>query len=154
VTTIAAWGPTLVMASAVLLAGVLGLAYAIWARRGRKNIYFPNRDKASAALSASLHEAELINSYSPATPQDPSVHLRPIARIAPTNYQEAILELTRYFTQGLVVSIDLTGLSDRQSSRLVDFCSGYLTGTAGWLFRAAEKVIVLTPTNRKTEDAP
>lgn len=153
-TTIATWGPTLVMACAVLLAGVLGLTYAIRARRGRREFYFPNRDRASAALSASLHEAELINSYSPTLQQDPSVHLRPIARIAPANYQEAILEITKYFTQGRVVSIDLAGLSDRQSARLVDFCSGYLTGASGWLFRAAEKVIVLTPTNGKTEDAP
>jgi FtsZ-interacting cell division protein YlmF len=154
VTTIATWGPTLVMAFAVLLAGILGFAYAIWARRDRRRLYFPNQDRASSALSASLHEAELINSYNPAIQQDPSVHLRPIARIAPANYQESVREFTRYFTQGLVVSIDLSGLSDRQSARLVDFCSGYLTGTSGWLFRAAERVIVLTPTNRKTEDAP
>lgn len=141
------------MACAVLLTGILGLTYLIRARRGQNKLYSPNQDRAFAALSASLHEAELINGYSPALQTDPSVHLKPIARIAPTNYQEAILELTRYFPQGRVVSIDLACLSDRQSARLVDFCSGYLAGASGWLFRAAEKVIVLTPTNRRTEDA-
>jgi FtsZ-interacting cell division protein YlmF len=154
VTTIATWGPTLVMACSVVLAGILGLTYTVRARRGRKRLYSPSQDSASAALSASLHEAEQINAYSPALQEDPSVHFRPIARIAPASYQEAIHELTRYFTQGRVVSIDLAGLSEKQSARLVDFCSGYLTGASGWLFRAAEKVIVLTPTNRKTGDAP
>jgi FtsZ-interacting cell division protein YlmF len=85
----------------------------------------------------------MINAYSPALQEDPSVHLKPIARIAPVKYQDAMHEITAYFTQGRVVSIDLAGLSDKQAARLVDFCSGYLTGASGWLFRAAEKVIVL-----------
>ena len=109
--------------------------------------------KESGGQSAALREAELINGYNPALQVDPSVHLRPIARISPIKYQDAMHEITAYFSQGRVVSIDLTGLSDRQAARLVDFCSGYPTGASGWLFRAAEKVIVLTPTNRKTDDA-
>jgi FtsZ-interacting cell division protein YlmF len=154
VTTIATWGLTLVMACSILLAGIVVFTYAALIRRNRRKLYPPNHDRASAALSAALREAELINGYSPAFRDDPTVHLKPIARIAPLDPQEAMHELTKYFTQGRVVSIDLTGLSDKQAARLVDFCSGYLTGASGWLFRAAEKVIVLTPTNRKTEDAP
>jgi FtsZ-interacting cell division protein YlmF len=142
------------MACSILLAVILGLTYAARIQRGRRKLYSPNQDRASAALSAALREAELINGYSPAFRDDPTVHLKPIARIAPENSQEAMHELTKYFTQGRVVSIDMSGLSDRQAARLVDFCSGYLTGASGWLFRAAERVIVLTPTNRKTEDAP
>jgi FtsZ-interacting cell division protein YlmF len=141
------------MACAVLLAGILGLVYVL-AGSSRQRFYPLNQGSASATLSASLHEAELINSYNPSLQEDPSVHLRPIARITPSNYQGAIRELTEFFTQGRVVSVDLSGLSDRQSARLVDFCSGYLVGASGWLFRAAERVIVLTPTIRKIEDAP
>lgn len=142
------------MAATILLAVILGLTYAAWAQRGRNTLYSPRQDGVSAALSAALREAEMINVYSPALQEDPSVHLRPIARIAPVKYQDAMREITAHFTQGRVVSIDLAGLSDKQAARLVDFCSGYLTGASGWLFRAAEKVIVLTPTNRKTDDAP
>ena len=152
-TTIAAWGPTLV-ACAILLTGILGITYAAWAQRGHNRLYSPSQDRSSAALSTALREAELINGYNPALQVDPSVHLRPIARISPVKYQDAMHEITAYFTQGRVVSIDLAGLSDRQAARLVDFCSGYLTGASGWLFRAAEKVIVLTPAHRRTDDAP
>jgi FtsZ-interacting cell division protein YlmF len=148
------WGPTLVMAGAILLAAILGLSYAARTHRARNRPYSLGQDRSLFALSDALREAEIINAYSPAFETDPSVHLRPIARIAPVRYQEAVHEIAAHFTQGRVVSIDLTGLSDRQAARLVDFCSGYLAGASGWLFRAAERVIVLTPTNRKTDDAP
>jgi SepF-like predicted cell division protein (DUF552 family) len=142
------------MAAAVLLALILGFIYAARAQISRTTLSSPGRDGVSAALSVALREAETINAYSPALQQDPSVHLRPIARISPVTYQGAMQEITTQFTQGRIVSIDLTGLSDKQAARLVDFCSGYLTGASGWLFRAAEKVIVLTPTNRRIDDAP
>lgn len=142
------------MASAILLTGILGLTYVALTRRGQSRLYSPSQDSGSAALLAALHEAELINAYSPALQADPNVHLRPIARIAPVKYKDAVHEIPAHFTQGQVVSIDLGGLSDRHAARLVDFCSGYLAGASGWLFRAAEKVIVLTPTNRKYDHAP
>ncbi len=141
------------MAATILLAIILGFTYAARAKRGRNTLYSPGRDGVSGALSAALRDAEMINGYSPALVEDSNVHLRPIARITPVKYQDAMNDITANFTQGRVVSIDLAGLSDMQAARLVDFCSGYLTGASGWLFRAAEKVIVLTPT-RKTNDAP
>lgn len=142
------------MAGVILLAGILGLSYVARTHRARNRIYTLGQDRAPAALSAALREAEIINAYSPALEADPGVHLKPIARIAPVRYQEAVHEIAAHFTQGHVVSIDLAGLSDRQAARLVDFCSGYLAGASGWVFRAAERVIVLTPTNRKIGDAP
>ena len=44
------------------------------------------------------------------------------------------------------MSVDLGRMSNDQATRLVDFCSGFLLGSSGWLFRAADRVIVLTPT--------
>jgi FtsZ-interacting cell division protein YlmF len=141
------------MASSILLAVILGITYVARTRRVRRKLYSPHQARASVDLSTALREAELINGYSPAFQDDPTAHLKPIARIAPESSQEAMHEITKYFAQGRVVSIDLSGLSDRQAARIVDFCSGYLTGASGWLFRAAERVIVLTPTIRETEDA-
>ena len=142
------------MAFAVLLAGILALVFATRTNRSENRHDPLFQDKGSATLSSALREAELVNAYSPALQADLSVHLRPIARISPTKYRDAVSEIPMYFTEGHVVSVDLTGLSDKQAARLVDFCSGYLIGASGWLFRAAEKVIVLTPTERKVNDAP
>jgi FtsZ-interacting cell division protein YlmF len=149
---VTAWGPTLVMVFAVLLAGILWLGYAARARTVRSRNPF-NSEKGSVSLSAALREAESINAYSPALSADLSVHLAPIARIAPLKYEDAVDQIPLYFAQGHVVSVDLNGMSASQAARLVDFCSGYLIGASGWLFRAAEKVIVLTPTTRKVDDA-
>jgi len=140
------------MAFAVLVAGIAGLGYAARARTVGSRYNFTS-ERESASLSAALREAESINAYSPALQADPRVHLRPIARISPTKYREALNEIPEYFAEGRVVSVDLAGLSDKQAARLIDFCSGYLIGASGWLFRAADKVIVLNPTDRKVDDA-
>ena len=60
-------------------------------------------------------------------------------------------DIPRYFSEGHVVSVDLGRMSASHAARLVDFCSGYLVGASGWLFRAADRVIVLTPTGRNIE---
>lgn len=84
------------------------------------------------------------------SPGDLSVHLPPIARLAPASYRDGVRDIPRSFGERRVVSVDLSRLSAGQAARLVDFCSGYLTGTPGWVFRAAERVIVLTP-SRNTD---
>ena len=61
-TSLAAWGPTLVMAIAVLTAGVISLRFARGTPNGvNRNSYIS--DKGSAALLAALREAESINAY-------------------------------------------------------------------------------------------
>jgi FtsZ-interacting cell division protein YlmF len=140
------------MTFAVLLAGIVGLGYAARARTvGSRRPY--NSEKWSVSLSAALREAESINAYSPALSTDLSVHLAPIARVAPVKYEDAVNQIPLYFAQGRVVSVDLNGMSASQAARVVDFCSGYLIGASGWLFRAADKVIVITPTEKKVDDA-
>jgi hypothetical protein len=74
VTSLAVWGPTLVMAFAVLSAGVVSLRFVRVARSVRSR-YSLISEKGSAALSASLREAESINAYRTDLPGDLSVHL-------------------------------------------------------------------------------
>jgi FtsZ-interacting cell division protein YlmF len=81
------------------------------------------------------------------------VHLRPVIRISPNTYQEGIAEIPSLFSNGHVVSVDVSFMTAQQAARLIDFCSGYLLGMPGWLFRAANSVIVLTPIIGRTEDA-
>jgi hypothetical protein len=95
------------MAATILLAVILCFTYAARAKRGRSTLYSPRRDGVSGALSAALREAEMINGYSPALQEEPNVHLRPIARITPVKYQDAINEIPANFTQGRVVQLIL-----------------------------------------------
>jgi hypothetical protein len=152
VTSLAAWGPTLVMAIAFLSAGAVSLRFATRVRNVT-NGHTLIPDKGSSTLSAALREAESINAYRTDFPCDSRVHLRPIVRITPARYQDGVNEIPRRFGEGHVVSVDLGGMSASQAARLVDFCSGYLVGAPGWLFRAADGVIVLTPTGRNVADA-
>lgn len=152
-TSIAAWGPTLVMALAALLVGTISLAAIVRTRHSRSRYEPLIQDRGLAALSSAIHDAELINVYNPGLPSDPTVHLKPIARIKPAKYQDAVHQIPECFSQRCVVSLDLTSLSDRQAARLVDFCSGYLIGSSGWLLRATDKVMLLIPNDRKVDDA-
>ncbi len=151
-TSLAAWGPTLVMAIAVLAAGVIGFRFARGAPSGGNRNSLTS-EKGSAALLAGLREAESINAYRTHLPTDPRIHLSPIVRITPASYQDGVNEITRHFSEGHVVSVDLGRMSASHAARLVDFCSGYLVGAQGWLFRAADRVVVLTPTERNIGDA-
>jgi FtsZ-interacting cell division protein YlmF len=145
-TTLTEWGPTLVMLLAVLLAGLIGLRVA-GART--RTVYAPffASERGKDALRIALNFAESINAYEVASFSDPHVHLGEIIRLAPIKYQDGALEIPRHFKDGHVVSVDLGLMSVNQAARLVDFCSGLLAGTSGWLFRATDRVIVLTPTS-------
>lgn len=151
-TSLAVWGPTLVMAIAVLSAGAVGLRFARGARSFENN-HSVISERGSATLSTALREAESINAYRADLPSDPKVHLGPIVRITPARYRDGVHEIPRHFCEGHVVSVDLGCMSAAQTARLVDFCSGYLVGAPGWLFRAADRVIVLTPIGRNLADA-
>lgn len=145
-TTLTEWGPTLVILLAVLLAGLMGLRIA-----GRtRTTYYPffAGEHGTDALKVALNFAESINAYDVASFSDPHIHLGDVVRIAPIKYQDGAVEIPRHFKDGHVVSVDLGLMSVNQAARLVDFCSGMLAGTSGWLFRATDRVIVLTPTSR------
>jgi hypothetical protein len=145
-TTLTEWGPTLVILLALLLAGLIGLRIA----GGRTRLaYYPffASEQGTNALRIALNCAESINAYDVASLSDPHIHLGEIVRMAPSRYQDGAVEIPRHFKDGHVVSVDLGLMSVNQAARLVDFCSGMLAGTSGWLFRATDRVIVLTPTS-------
>jgi FtsZ-interacting cell division protein YlmF len=135
------------MLLAVLLAGLIGLRIARVRTRTAYSPFFAS-EQGTNALSVSLKSAESINAYDVASFSDPHIHLGGIVRLAPIKYQDGAAEIPRHFKDGHVVSVDLGHMSVNQAARLVDFCSGMLAGTSGWLFRATDRVIVLTPTGR------
>jgi hypothetical protein len=151
-TTLAEWASTLVLLLAVLLA-TLAVARATGVRRSDRYsssfVPVPMRD----LLQDALKSAESANAYKAGSAGDPSIHLKPMARIAPVRYGDGVLEIPHYFNDGYVVSVDLSRMAPDQAVRLVDFCSGLLAGASGWLFRAADRVIVLTPCGG-VDDAP
>jgi hypothetical protein len=144
--TLSEWGPTLVILLTVLVAGLIGLRVA--GARTRAAYYpFVASEQSTNALGAALSFAESINAYDVASLSDPHIHLGDIVRLAPAKYQDGAVEIPRHFKNGDVISVDLGLMSVNQAARLVDFCSGMLAGTSGWLFRATDRVIVLTPTS-------
>jgi FtsZ-interacting cell division protein YlmF len=145
-TTLTEWGPTLVILFTAFLAGLIGLRVA-GAKTHTSYPPFSAGDHNTDALKVALNSAESINAYDVASLSDPHIHLGNIVRLAPIKYQDGALEIPRHFKEGHVVSVDLGLMSVKHAARLVDFCSGMLAGSSGWLFRATDRVILLTPTS-------
>lgn len=148
--SLAAWAPALVMLFAVLLAGGI----TVWAIRRLGD--GPRAGRLTAgndarALRAALHDAESRHPFLAVSPGDLDVHMKPVARLAPASYREGARDIPRSFGERRVVSVDLGRMSAGHGARLVDFCSGYLTGTPGWVYMAADHVIVLTPSGHCDE---
>jgi hypothetical protein len=141
--TLIEWGPTLVILLAVLMAGLIGLR--ISGTRNRKAHPLVAGGQSTNALRSALNFAESINAYDVSSLSNPRIHLGDVVRLAPIRYQDGAVEIPRQFKDGHVVSVDLGLMSVAHAARLVDFCSGMLAGTSGWLFRATDGVIVLTP---------
>jgi cell division inhibitor SepF len=135
------------MLAAVIVAGIFAWRFlevkskvsTTYAFRGETR-----RDELAIALKA----AERINAYSIATGGNPSVHLSEIIRISPGSYQAAVREIPAYFLDGRVISVDMNSMDSHEAARLVDFCSGMVAGGSGWIFRATDRVLVLTPTTK------
>jgi hypothetical protein len=143
-TSLAAWGPTVVMALATLVLGGIALQLARRTSRVRRESCVQG-GRGSSVLLTALRGAESANAYQVASSTGPMLHLKPVIRLRPVRYQDGVIEIPKNFQVGYVVSVDLSQMRPSDAARLVDFCSGYLTGTSGWLFRATNSVIVLTP---------
>src|SRR5262245_60930110 len=144
----AAWGPSLVLLFAVLLAA--WLTRDAWKRKAprrppRRVNYAVLSSGDSDELNIALKSATALNAYSVHAQNDPSVHLAAVVRFAPLNYEGSVHEVMQSFREGHVVSIDLGKMDNHQAARLVDFCSGLTAVDSGWIFRVTESVIVLTP---------
>lgn len=143
-----AFGPTLVLLVAVLLA----LSLARRRGGGRRSGFAagpggrPAVGKAARSneLEVALDEAVAFNSFDVHSQGDPSVRLRAVVRFAPSDYGSAAKEIAQHFREQAVISIDLAGMEHGQAMRLVDFCSGMVLMCSGWIFRVTDRVIILT----------
>jgi FtsZ-interacting cell division protein YlmF len=133
--TLSEWGPTLVILLAVLVAGIISLRHATAKTRTARYPFLAS-EQSTNALRVALSSAESINAYDASSLSDPHIHLGDVVRLAPIKYQDGAVDIPRHFKDGHVVSIDLGLMNVSQAARLVDFCSGMLAGTSGWLFRA------------------
>ena len=142
--TLNSWGPALVILIALLLFCVTILRIT---ERRPSTIRRPaNAVRGNTeVLRTALDSAEVINAYDTFSLSDPRIHSGNIVRLRPVKYREGALEIQKHFIQGSVVSVDLSRLDSNNAARLVDFCSGLLCGSPGWLFRATDVVIILTP---------
>lgn len=146
--TVAAWGPSLVLLFAVLLAA--WLTREAWRRSvprkaSRRVNYAVLSPGDSDELNIALKSAAALNSYSVHAQNNPSVHLGAAVRFTPLDYQSSVYEVMQSFREGHVVSIDLGRMDNHQAARLVDFCSGLTAVDSGWIFQVTDSVIVLTP---------
>jgi FtsZ-interacting cell division protein YlmF len=149
--TVEAWGPSLILLFAVLLAAWLAFVASrgkISGFRDSQSSYMPHMAGRSDELSVALESAVTLNSYDTSSPTDPSVHLGAVVRFRPKDYQGSMGEIMLRFREGRVVSVDLARMDTHQAARLVDFCSGMTAAGSGWIYQVADRVIVLTPPSK------
>jgi FtsZ-interacting cell division protein YlmF len=143
-TELVEWGPTLVGLLAVAAAFVAVVKATEKPMRRSQNSRFDGGTD-SSSLRAAFRSAEAINAYDVASFNDPRIHFQEVVRLVSTAFQDGAVEISQHFRDNSVVSVDLSRMNPRQAARLVDFCSGMLAGTSGWLFRATDQVVILTP---------
>lgn len=96
-------------------------------------------------LEESLRQAIAANPFLVDRHYSPLVALDEVSRYSPVDYEASVRDLSEAYRVGRSISVDLRRLDSRNASRLVDFCSGMTAGSAGWIFRIADLVIVVTP---------
>ncbi|SPT53937.1 Cell division protein SepF [Actinomyces bovis] len=90
-----------------------------------------------------------VDDYAPAETYEelaePSgVDLRRIVTVHPSNYNEARV-IGEAFRDGLPVIVNLTGMSEPDARRMVDFSAGLVFGLHGAIERVTPRVFLLTP---------
>ncbi|WP_231972234.1 cell division protein SepF [Nocardiopsis alborubida] len=139
------WGPSLLIVFSALL-----FFWVMYKERGkvRKSQDPSNLTpvlRSGGGFEKSILDAEEMNSYRLIDHAGPSVRLSGVARFSPSEYRAAAHLISERFREGRVVSIDFGKMDPNQAARLVDFCSGMLAFSSGWVFRVTDKVIILTP---------
>lgn len=79
---------------------------------------------------------------------EPTHHeeLRRIATVHPTTYNEARI-IGEAFREGTPVIMNLTGMSESDAKRMVDFSAGLVFGLHGVIERVTNRVFLLSPAN-------
>lgn len=96
-------------------------------------------------LRSVLDEIERFNAYQVGVSGHSTAGLRDIVRIVPEERTTSLAEISFEYRSGMAVSIDFKALTPEHAVRLVDFCSGLASASNGWIFRAADHVIILVP---------
>jgi FtsZ-interacting cell division protein YlmF len=145
-TTFDTWGPVLVLIFVLALSGAVALRITGTGLLARKRTIAPNSSPRDIqALRTALYSAEVINAFDVSSLSNPRIHVGDIVRLTPIKYREGVVEIQRHFVEGNVVSVDLGRLDGASAARVVDFCSGLLCGSPGWILRVTDSVIILTP---------
>jgi FtsZ-interacting cell division protein YlmF len=145
-TTFDTWGPVLVLIIVLVLSGAVALRITGTGFEARKAASaHTSSPKDIQTLRTALRSAEVINGFDVSTLSNPRIHRGDIVRLTPIKYREGVLEIRQHFAEGNVVSVDLGRLDGASAARVVDFCSGLLSGTPGWILCVTDSVIILTP---------
>src|SRR5690625_6668211 len=85
---------------------------------------------------------------------EPAADLRRISTVHPTTYNEARV-IGEAFRDGTPVIMNLTGMSEAEAKRMVDFSAGLVFGLHGTIERVTNRVFLLSPaTVEVANDAP
>lgn len=142
---LALWAPSLV-SLATLIVAIWMIRAGREARSGSTRAGFGTRPEGNAdRLQTALESAATLNSFSPNADHDPIARLRGSLRLSPLDYEAATSDISQHFRNGGIVSVNLGRMNQSEAARLVDFCSGMIAATAGWIFQLADDVIVLIP---------
>lgn len=79
--------------------------------------------------------------------------LRRIATIHPTTYNEARV-IGEAFREGTPVIMNLTGMSESDAKRMVDFAAGLVFGLHGVIERVTNRVFLLSPATVEVAGQP
>lgn len=115
--------------------------------------YQDNYEDGDTSYPMQEHEQEFVDeSYedfaAPATPEPAAVapDLRRIVTVHPSTYNEARI-IGESFRDGVPVIINLTGMSESDARRMVDFSAGLVFGLHGAIERVTPRVFLLTPSS-------
>lgn len=75
---------------------------------------------------------------------EPMADLRRISTVHPTNYNEARV-IGEAFRDGTPVIMNLSGMSETEAKRMVDFSAGLVFGLHGTIERVTSRVFLLSP---------
>ena len=104
--------------------------------------YEDSYEAADAGYAVQEHEQDFVDEgyedfSAPAAPD-------PIVTVHPSTYNEARI-IGESFRDGVPVIINLTGMSESDARRMVDFSAGLVFGLHGAIERVTPRVFLLTP---------
>ena len=112
--------------------------------------YEDGYEAADAGFAVQEHEQDFVDEgyedfAAPAAPEPAAApDLRRIVTVHPSTYNEARI-IGESFRDGVPVIINLTGMSESDARRMVDFSAGLVFGLHGAIERVTPRVFLLTP---------